>query len=121
RPRAMPSRAVLRSRRPGAVAALPVSFTTPLPNSAWTVFPAVFGGNAAVLKPSEHTPASAAFFGELCAELLPAGVLNVVQGLGSEGGAPPLAPPALGLASVKGPPAAGRRATRRASSPHTPG
>ena len=33
-----------------------VSFNTPLPNYAWKAFPAVFCGNAAVLKPSEHTP-----------------------------------------------------------------
>src|SRR5438067_1513153 len=76
------------TRRPVGVAALIVSFNTPLPNYAWKAFPAVFCGNAAVLKPSEHTPASAAFFGELCGEFLPAGVLNVVQGLGGEAGPP---------------------------------
>src|SRR5262249_59653013 len=120
RPRAMPSRAVLRSRRPGAVAALPVSFTTPLPNSAWTVFPAVFGGNAAVLKPSEHTPASAAFFGELCAELLPAGVLNVVQGLGSGAGAPLVESPDVDLLSFSGSPGTGRGGHERARPPPPP-
>ena len=62
---AMPNRTVLTLRRPVGVAALIVSFNTPFPNYAWKVFPAVFCGNAAVLKPSEHTPASAAFFGEL--------------------------------------------------------
>jgi aldehyde dehydrogenase (NAD+) len=65
-----------------------VSFNTPLPNYAWKVFPAVFCGNAAVLKPSEHTPLSSAFFGELCQEQLPSGVLNVVQGVGGEAGPP---------------------------------
>ena len=44
-------------RSPVGVAALIVSFNTPLPNFAWKVFPAVLCGNAAVLKPSEHTPA----------------------------------------------------------------
>jgi acyl-CoA reductase-like NAD-dependent aldehyde dehydrogenase len=80
---AMPNRTVMAVRRPVGVAALIVSFNTPLPNYAWKVFPAVFCGNTAVLKPSEHTPASAAFFGELCQEFFPPGVLNVVQGLGS--------------------------------------
>jgi aldehyde dehydrogenase (NAD+) len=84
---AMPNRTVMAVRRPVGVAGLIVSFNTPLPNYAWKVFPAVFCGNAAVLKPSEHTPASAAFFGELCQEFLPPGVLNVVHGLGSEAGA----------------------------------
>ena len=65
---AMPNRTVLVTRRPVGVAGLIVSFNTPLPNYAWKVFPAVFCGNSAVLKPSEHTPASAAFFGELCQE-----------------------------------------------------
>jgi len=85
---AMPNRTVMTLRRPVGVAALIVSFNTPLPNYAWKVFPAVFCGNAAVLKPSEHTPASGAFFGELCQEFLPPGVLNVVQGLGAEAGPP---------------------------------
>ena len=85
---AMPNRTVMATRRPVGVAGLIVSFNTPLPNYAWKAFPAVFCGNAAVLKPSEHTPASAAFFGELCHELLPPGVLNVVHGLGPEAGPP---------------------------------
>jgi len=63
---AMPNRTVMAIRRPVGVAGLIVSFNTPLPNYAWKAFPAVFCGNATVLKPSEHTPASAAFFGELC-------------------------------------------------------
>src|SRR5437667_10663600 len=61
----MPNRTVFTVRRPVGVAALIVSFNTPLPNYAWKAFPAAFCGNAAVLKPSEHTPASASFFGEL--------------------------------------------------------
>ena len=85
---ATPNRTVLAVRRPVGVAALIVSFNTPLPNYAWKAFPAVFCGNAAILKPSEHTPASAAFFGRLANEVLPAGVLNVVHGLGSEVGPP---------------------------------
>ena len=85
---AMPHRTVMAVRRPVGVAALIVSFNTPFPNYAWKAFPAVFCGNAAVLKPSEHTPLSGAFFGELCGEFLPPGVLNVVHGLGGEVGPP---------------------------------
>jgi alpha-ketoglutaric semialdehyde dehydrogenase len=85
---AMPNRTVLVTRRPVGVAALIVSFNTPLPNYAWKAFPAVFCGNAAVLKPSEHTPASAALFARIAGELLPPGVLNVVHGLGGEAGPP---------------------------------
>jgi aldehyde dehydrogenase (NAD+) len=105
---AMPNRTVMATRRPVGVAGLIVSFNTPLPNYAWKVFPAVFCGNAAVLKPSEHTPASAAFFGELCNELLPPGVLNVVQGLGSEAGRPLVESPEVDLVSFTGSAETGR-------------
>ena len=84
----MAQRTVLTVRQPLGVAALVTSFNTPLPNVAWKAFPAIFCGNAAVAKPSEHTPASALRFAELALEAgVPSGVLNVVQGLGAEAGA----------------------------------
>jgi acyl-CoA reductase-like NAD-dependent aldehyde dehydrogenase len=84
----MAHRTVLTVRQPLGVAGLIMSFNTPLPNVAWKAFPAVFCGNAAVVKPSEHTPASAALFAELAGESgVPPGVLNVVHGLGGEAGA----------------------------------
>jgi alpha-ketoglutaric semialdehyde dehydrogenase len=83
----MKHRTVLTVRQPLGVAGLIMSFNTPLPNLAWKAFPAVFCGNAAVVKPSEEVPASAWFLTELAGEAgLPPGVLNVVQGLGSEAG-----------------------------------
>ncbi|MGZ8697483.1 MAG: aldehyde dehydrogenase family protein [Gaiellaceae bacterium] len=105
---AMPNRTVMATRRPIGVAGLIISFNTPLPNYAWKAFPAVFCGNAAVLKPSEHTPASAAFFGELCNELLPPGVLNVIQGLGPEAGPPLVESPEVDLLSFTGSAETGR-------------
>jgi aldehyde dehydrogenase (NAD+) len=111
---AVPNRTVMAIRRPVGVAGLIVSFNTPLPNYAWKVFPAVFCGNAAVLKPSEHTPASAAFFGELCNELLPPGVLNVVHGLGSEAGPPLVESPEVDLVSFTGSAETGRWIAERA-------
>jgi len=110
----MPNRTVLVTRRPVGVAGLIVSFNTPLPNYAWKVFPAVFCGNSAVLKPSEHTPASAAFFGELCQELLPPGVLNVVHGLGAEAGPPLVESPDVDLVSFTGSAETGRTIAERA-------
>ena len=85
---AVPNRTVMATRRPVGVAALVVSFNTPLPNFAWKAFPAVLCGNAAVLKPSEHTPASASLFARIANEVLPPGVLNLVHGLGAEVGPP---------------------------------
>jgi aldehyde dehydrogenase (NAD+) len=86
-----------------------LSFNTPLPNIAWKAFPAVFCGNAAVVKPSEEVPASALAFARVAHECgLPPGVLNVVQGLGSEAGAALVAHPDVDLVSFTGSAATGR-------------
>jgi aldehyde dehydrogenase (NAD+) len=110
----MPNRTVMTVRRPVGVAALIVSFNTPLPNYAWKVFPALLCGNTAVLKPSEHTPGSAAFFAELAGELLPPGVLNVVHGLGDEIGPPLVESPDVDLVSFTGSAETGRWINERA-------
>jgi aldehyde dehydrogenase (NAD+) len=105
----MAHRTVLTLRQPLGVAALIMSFNTPLPNIAWKAFPAVFCGNAAVVKPSEHTPASASLFGELALEAgVPAGVLNVVHGLGGEAGASLVAHAGVDLVSFTGSASTGR-------------
>jgi len=114
-PASMPHRAVLTVRRPVGVAGLIASFNTPLPNAAWKAFPAVFCGNAAVLKPSEHVPASAHALARLCAEAgLPAGVLNLVQGLGPEAGAALVEHSHVDLVSFTGSAATGRWVNERA-------
>jgi acyl-CoA reductase-like NAD-dependent aldehyde dehydrogenase len=111
----MANRTVMAVRQPVGVAALIVSFNTPLPNYAWKAFPAVFCGNTAVLKPSEHTPASAWFFGELCREVgMPPGVLNVVQGRGSEAGPPLVESTGVDLVSFTGSAETGREIQERA-------
>jgi alpha-ketoglutaric semialdehyde dehydrogenase len=105
----MPHRTVLTVRQPLGVAGLLMSFNTPLPNVAWKAFPAVFCGNAAVVKPSEHTPASAHFFAGLGHEAgLQKGVLNVVQGLGPEAGAALVEHPDVDLVSFTGSAETGR-------------
>ena len=105
----MPNRTVLTLRRPVGVAALLISFNTPLPNVAWKAFPSIFCGNASVLKPSEHAPRSAAWLGSLCLEAgLPPGVLNVLQGLGPEAGMPLVEDPRVDLVSFTGSAATGR-------------
>ena len=110
----MPHRTVMSVRRPVGLAGLIVSFNTPVPNYAWKVFPALLCGNTAVLKPSEHTPLSAACFGRLCNEFLPPGVLNVVQGLGSEAGAAIVESPRVDLVSFTGSASTGRWINERA-------
>jgi aldehyde dehydrogenase (NAD+) len=111
----MPHRQVLTLRQPLGVAALLISFNTPLPNVAWKAFPSMLCGNASVLKPSEHAPASAWLFGELCREAgLPDGVLNIVQGLGAEAGAPLVESADVDLVSFTGSAATGRLVQERA-------
>lgn len=76
-------------RQPCGVAGLIIAANTPIANVAWKVFPALVCGNGVVLKAAEDTPATAWLFAEIAHEVgLPAGVLNVVQGLGIEAGAP---------------------------------
>jgi acyl-CoA reductase-like NAD-dependent aldehyde dehydrogenase len=105
----MPHRTVLTVRRPIGVAALLISFNTPLPNAAWKAFPSIFCGNGSVLKPSEHAPLSAWWFGRLCLEAgLPPGVLNVLQGLGPEAGMLLVRDPHVDLVSFTGSAATGQ-------------
>jgi aldehyde dehydrogenase (NAD+) len=112
----MEHRTVMSLRSPVGVAGLLISFNTPLPNVAWKVFPAILCGNACVLKPSEHTPASAHRFADLTREAgLPDGVLNVVQGLGPEAGAALVEHPDIDLVSFTGSAATGRRVNETAA------
>jgi acyl-CoA reductase-like NAD-dependent aldehyde dehydrogenase len=110
----MAHRTVMSVRQPVGVAVLIVSFNTPFPNYAWKVFPAVLCGNAVVLKPSEHTPASAVFFARLCNDLLPPGVVNLVHGIGREVGPALVEHEDVDLVSFTGSAATGRLINERA-------
>ncbi|WP_336085627.1 aldehyde dehydrogenase family protein [Nocardia sp. SSK8] len=63
-------------------------WTFPIVMAAWQLAPALAAGNCVVVKPAEQTPASLLLIVELIADLLPPGVLNVVNGLGLEAGKP---------------------------------
>ena len=63
-----------------------IPWNFPLLMAAWKLAPALAAGNCVVLKPAEQTPLSIMVFAELIADLLPAGVLNIVQGFGREAG-----------------------------------
>jgi aldehyde dehydrogenase len=54
--------------------------------AAWKLAPALAAGNCIVMKPAEQTPAAIMVLMELIADLLPAGVLNIVNGTGRRGG-----------------------------------
>ncbi|MCU7802521.1 MAG: aldehyde dehydrogenase [Candidatus Thiodiazotropha sp. (ex Lucinoma annulata)] len=63
-----------------------IPWNFPLLMAAWKLAPALAAGNCVVLKPAEQTPASILILLELVGDLLPAGVLNVVNGYGKEAG-----------------------------------
>lgn len=63
-----------------------IPWNFPLLMATWKIAPALVTGNTVVLKPAEQTPVSILHFIELIEDLLPAGVLNVVNGFGAETG-----------------------------------
>ncbi|GAA1268416.1 aldehyde dehydrogenase family protein [Kitasatospora nipponensis] len=65
-----------------------IPWNFPILMAIWKLAPALAAGNAVVLKPAEQTPASILVLIELIADLLPAGVVNVVNGFGVEAGKP---------------------------------
>jgi len=65
-----------------------IPWNFPLLMAVWKLAPALAAGNAVVLKPAEQTPASILVLAELIGDLLPAGVLNIVNGFGLEAGKP---------------------------------
>ncbi|MEM9062532.1 MAG: aldehyde dehydrogenase, partial [Pseudomonadota bacterium] len=65
-----------------------IPWNFPLLMAVWKLAPALAAGNCVVLKPAEQTPATVMVFAELIGDLLPPGVLNVVNGFGLEAGKP---------------------------------
>lgn len=65
-----------------------IPWNFPILMGTWKIAPALAAGNTIVLKPAEQTPASIMLVIELIQDILPPGVLNVVQGFGVEAGKP---------------------------------
>ncbi len=65
-----------------------IPWNFPILMAAWKLAPALAAGNCVVLKPAEQTPASIMVWIDLVGDLLPAGVLNIVNGFGIEAGKP---------------------------------
>ncbi|WP_199155234.1 aldehyde dehydrogenase [Chromobacterium sp. ASV23] len=65
-----------------------IPWNFPILMAAWKLAPALAAGNCVVLKPAEQTPLSILVLMELVGDLLPPGVLNVVNGFGVEAGKP---------------------------------
>src|SRR3954463_11783611 len=65
-----------------------IPWNFPILMATWKLAPALAAGNCVVLKPAEQTPASILVWAELVGDLLPPGVLNIVNGYGLEAGKP---------------------------------
>jgi aldehyde dehydrogenase len=63
-----------------------IPWNFPLLMACWKLAPALAAGNCVVLKPAEQTPTSICLLMELIGDLIPPGVVNVIQGLGAEAG-----------------------------------
>ncbi|MBL7256815.1 aldehyde dehydrogenase [Paractinoplanes lichenicola] len=73
---------------PLGVVAQIIPWNFPILMAVWKLAPALAAGNAVVLKPAEQTPASIHYLVSLIADLIPPGVLNIVNGFGVEAGKP---------------------------------
>src|SRR5579872_4151588 len=73
-------------REPAGVVGQITPWNYPLLMAIWKIGPALATGNTIVLKPAETTPVTTVRMAELAAEILPAGVLNVVCGFGPDAG-----------------------------------
>jgi aminobutyraldehyde dehydrogenase len=98
----LPGCTSLIRRDPVGVVASIAPWNYPLMMAAWKIAPAIAAGNTMVLKPSEQTPLTALKLAEALAELLPAGVVNVICGRGEPVGRMLASHPRVRMVSVTG-------------------
>ena len=92
-----------------------IPWNFPILMAAWKVAPALAAGNCVVLKPAEQTPASMLVLMELIGDLLPPGVLNIVNGFGLEAGKPLATSPRIAKIAFTGETSTGRLIMQYAS------
>ncbi len=102
-------------REPHGVVAQITPWNYPLMMAVWKLGPALATGNTVVLKPAETTPVCTVRLAELAADLLPAGVLNVVTGHGRPAGSSLVTHPEVDMISLTGSPGTGRWIAAEAS------
>ncbi|GAA3446330.1 MULTISPECIES: aldehyde dehydrogenase family protein [Streptosporangiaceae] len=100
---------------PLGVVAQIIPWNFPLLMATWKLAPALAAGNCVILKPAEQTPASILLLVELIADLLPPGVLNVVNGFGVEAGKPLASSPRVAKVAFTGETTTGRLIMQYAS------
>jgi 1-pyrroline dehydrogenase len=102
-------------RDPVGVVASIAPWNYPLYMAGWKIGPALAAGNTVVLKPSIRTPLTAVLLAEMAADIFPPGVLNVVTGTGEAIGEALVAHPKVGMISLTGDTATGKKIARIAA------
>jgi aldehyde dehydrogenase len=102
-------------REPLGVVAQIIPWNFPILMAAWKLAPALAAGNCVIIKPAEQTPASLLVLMELIGDLLPKGVLNVVNGFGVEAGKPLASNPRIAKVAFTGETTTGRLIMQYAS------
>jgi len=92
-----------------------IPWNFPLLMAVWKLAPALAAGNCVVLKPAEQTPVSILVLMELLADILPPGVINVVNGFGVEAGKPLASSPRIRKIAFTGETTTGRLIMQYAS------
>src|SRR6185436_6039269 len=92
-----------------------IPWNFPILMAVWKLAPALAAGNCVVLKPAEQTPASILVLLEIIGDLLPPGVLNVVNGFGLEAGKPLASSPRIAKIAFTGETTTGRLISQYAS------
>lgn len=92
-----------------------IPWNFPLLMASWKLAPALAAGNCVVIKPAEQTPVSILVLMELIADLLPAGLINVVNGYGIEAGKPLATSPRIAKIAFTGETTTGRLIMQYAS------
>jgi aminomuconate-semialdehyde/2-hydroxymuconate-6-semialdehyde dehydrogenase len=106
---------------PAGVVAVSTPWNAPFMLATWRVGPALAAGNTVVLKPPEWAPLTCSMLGDLADEAgMPAGVLNIVHGTGSEAGAPLTGNPDVDRVAFTGSPQTARTVYRDAAEQLTP-
>ena len=100
---------------PLGVVAQIIPWNFPILMATWKLAPALAAGNCVVLKPAEQTPVSILLLIELIADLLPPGVVNVVNGFGVEAGKPLASSPRVAKVAFTGETTTGRLIMQYAS------
>ncbi|MGI5424139.1 aldehyde dehydrogenase [Streptomyces sp. CA-179760] len=92
-----------------------IPWNFPILMATWKLAPALAAGNCVVIKPAEQTPVSLLYVIELIADLLPPGVVNVVNGFGVEAGKPLASSPRVAKVAFTGETTTGRLIMQYAS------